>query len=343
MTANIFCERTKQPGTLRGEGSSRAQCSPQSQPATPKQHLRGRKANFETSADTKKRTCPEPGEFRDLLREMTHPDDSVGASSKPLLSWRPRVAKSRSASLNDIHHQVTVSSSSSMIDATHPQVVRLSSPPRIDVLVGAIVICGLSLVGFSVFLLRRHIHSQLNQAARRVCVRSNTTACTRRSSRLSTGTACPSCAQRAVVVLQAFARGRLARAHACRRAKAAVRLQSKYRCWALALAYCRLKVCSGSDTCSWVCRAGSPCLSARASRHSSAGTLARLAQTSELSPPSASGGFTARSRARCFDPPEHHRTRFGDHVPPIALARLASTGELPSSPACGGMAARCRA
>ena len=172
---------------------------------------------------------------------MTHPDDSVGASSKPLLSWRPRVAKSRSASLNDIHHQVTVSSSSSMIDATHPQVVRLSSPPRIDVLVGAIVIGGLSLVGFSVFLLRRHIHSQLNQAARRVCVRSNTTACTRRSSRLSTGTACPSCAQRAVVVLQAFARGRLARAHACRRAKAAVRLQSKYRCWTLALAYCRLK------------------------------------------------------------------------------------------------------
>eukprot|EP00904_Undaria_pinnatifida_P008343 jgi/Undpi1/4639/HiC_scaffold_18.g07993.m1 len=79
-----------------------------------------------------KRTCPEPGEFRGPLRETTHPDGSVGASSKPLLFWRPRVASS-----NDIHHQVTVAASSSMIDATHPQVVRLSSPPRNDVLAGA--------------------------------------------------------------------------------------------------------------------------------------------------------------------------------------------------------------
>ena len=34
-----------------------------------------------------------------------------------------------------------------------------------------------------------------------------------------------------------FARGRLARAYACRRAEAAVRLQRKWRGWALALTY----------------------------------------------------------------------------------------------------------
>lgn len=37
LAANIFSERIKQRGTLREEGSSHAQCSPQSELAIPKQ------------------------------------------------------------------------------------------------------------------------------------------------------------------------------------------------------------------------------------------------------------------------------------------------------------------